>query len=77
MKKKPFKKYFKETGRYPFIGTTQDEGKMRERKYNKARCNVYDGSTPRSQPLGFWNRQDILRYIVENDLKIASTSKKL
>ncbi|MHC1750716.1 MAG: phosphoadenosine phosphosulfate reductase family protein [Cellulosilyticaceae bacterium] len=72
MKKKPFKKYHKETGEYPFIGTTQDEGMMRERKYNKTGCNVYDGSTPRSQPLGFWTKQDVLRYAVENNLKIAS-----
>lgn len=72
MKKKPFKKYLKETGRLPFIGTTQDEGMMRERMYNKTGCNVYDGSTPRSQPLGFWTHQDILRYIIENKLDIAS-----
>ena len=72
MKKKPFKQYHKETGRYPYIGTTQDEGMMRERKYNKTGCNVYDGSTPRSQPLGFWTKQDVLRYAVENNLKIAS-----
>lgn len=25
LKKKPFKKYVKETGRYPFMGITQDE----------------------------------------------------
>jgi 3'-phosphoadenosine 5'-phosphosulfate sulfotransferase (PAPS reductase)/FAD synthetase len=72
MKKNPFKKYHKETGRKPFVGVTQDEGYMRERMYNKTGCNVYDGDYPKSQPLGFWNRQDILRYIVENKLEIAS-----
>jgi len=72
MKKTPFKKYHKETGRYPFIGITQDEGYMRERKYNRTGCNVYDGSTIKSQPLGFWTKQDALRYVVENGLKISS-----
>lgn len=72
MKKRPFKAYHKETGRFPFIGTTQDEGMMRERMYNRNGCNVYDGSTPRSQPLGFWTRQDVLRYVIENNLEIAS-----
>ena len=72
MKKKPFKHYFKETGRYPFIGITQDEGMMRERQYNKTGCNVYDSNTPKSQPLGFWTKQDTLRYVVENNLEIAS-----
>lgn len=35
MKKAPLKQYQKETGRVPFIGITQDEGFMRQRKYNK------------------------------------------
>ena len=72
MKKKPFKKYHKETGRLPFVGITQDEGFMREHQYNKTGCNVYDSSNPKSQPLGFWTRQDVLRYVVENKLEIAS-----
>lgn len=71
MKKKPFKKYHKETGRYPFIGVTQDEGFMREHQYNKTGCNVYDGTTIKSQPMGFWTRQDVLRYVVENKLPVS------
>lgn len=72
MKKKPFKKYCKKSGRYPFVGVTQDEGFMRENLYSKTGCNVYEGSTIKSQPLGFWTRQDILRYVIENDLEISS-----
>ncbi len=72
MKKKPFKKYLKENGRHPFIGITQDEGFQRERQYNHTGCNVYDGSTIKSQPLGFWTKQDTLRYVIENDLQISS-----
>jgi len=72
MKKKPMKKYMRETGRYPFMGTTQDESYMRQRQYEKTGCNVFDGSTVKSQPMGFWTRQDVLKYVVEHDLKIAS-----
>ncbi|MDD3797242.1 MAG: phosphoadenosine phosphosulfate reductase family protein [Lachnospiraceae bacterium] len=72
MKKKPIYKYNRETGRVPFIGITQDEGFRRQREYNRTGCNVYDSKHPKSQPLGFWTRQDILRYVVENDLPIAS-----
>ena len=72
MKKEPFAKYEKETGRKTFVGTTQDEGYMRARLYARTGCNVYDGSTIKSQPLGFWTRQDVLRYVVENDIQICS-----
>lgn len=72
MKKAPFKKYMKETGRLPFIGITQDESFMRERQYNRTGCNVYDAKMPKSQPIGFWTKQDVLRYVVENDIPICS-----
>jgi 3'-phosphoadenosine 5'-phosphosulfate sulfotransferase (PAPS reductase)/FAD synthetase len=72
MKKKPLKQYAKETDRYPFIGITQDEGFKRQRLYEKTGCNAFDSSEPQSKPIGFWTRQDTLRYVVENDLEIAS-----
>ena len=72
LKKKPFKKYVKETGRYPFMGITQDESFRRENQYNHTGCNVYDGSTIKSQPIGFWTKQDILRYKVEKEIPICS-----
>ena len=71
MKKKPFKEYMKKTGRLPFIGITQDESFMRERQYNKTGCNVYDAKQPKSQPIGFWTKQDVLRYAVEHDIPIC------
>lgn len=72
MKKTPFKRYVKRSGRVPYIGTTQDEGFRRERQYAHTGCNVYDGNTVKSQPLGFWTKQDVLRYVIENDLEICS-----
>lgn len=72
MKKRPFKEYHKETGRVPYIGTTQDESIMRERQYARTGCNIYDADKPKSQPLGFWTKQDILHYVVENRIEICS-----
>lgn len=71
MKKGPFKKYHKETGRYPFLGITQDESFMRQRQYEKTGCNVYEANAPISKPLGFWTKQDVLRYAVENNIEIC------
>lgn len=72
MKKGPFNTYVKRTGRVPYIGVTQDEGFKREHQYAKTGCNVYDGHTVKSQPIGFWTKQDVLRYVVENDVEICS-----
>lgn len=71
MKKKPFKKYEKETGRVPFIGTMAAESILRKQTYLKNGCNAFDSKRPISTPLGFWTEQDVLQYIKENDLKIA------
>lgn len=70
-KEKPLILYAKTTGRMPYIGITQDEGMMRQRQYNRTGCNVYHANQPKSQPLGFWTKQDILRYVVENRLRIC------
>lgn len=72
MKKNPFREYHKKTGKFPFLGITQDEGFQRRRQYEKTGCNVYDAKKPKSQPMGFWTKQDVLRYAIENNLEICS-----
>ncbi|NWK13007.1 phosphoadenosine phosphosulfate reductase family protein [Clostridium cadaveris] len=72
MKKKPFRDYQKQSEKYPFIGITQDEGFQRKRQYEKTGCNVFDADKPKSQPMGFWTKQDVLRYAYENKLEICS-----
>lgn len=72
MKKRPFKKYRKDTGRYPIIGTMADESQNRQSRYLKENgCNAFYGKSPKSVPLGFWTEQDILQYIYEKKLDIA------
>lgn len=66
MKKKPFTRYVKKTGRQPFMGITQDESFRRAHQYAKTGCNIYEGSIIKSQPLGPWTKQDVLRFVYEH-----------
>ena len=72
MKKRPMKKYAKETGRYPIIGTMTDESSMRKNAWLKNGCNAFDKADPSSQPLSFWREQDILKYIKEYNIEYCS-----
>ena len=70
MKKEPAKRYEKETGRVPFIGTLAEESTLRQQSYLKTGCNAFDSKRPNSTPLAFWKEQDILQYIYEDKLNI-------
>ena len=71
MKKSPIKAYQRRTKRYPFIGTLTDEGRLREQAWLKHGCNAYEGEKS-SQPMSFWKEQDVLQYIKDNGIEIAS-----
>lgn len=72
MKKKPAKKFEKETGLKPFIATMAAESNLRKQEYIKKGCNSFESKRPASTPLGFWTEQDIHQYIVENNLPYCS-----
>lgn len=72
MKKKPFKAYEKETGRVPILATMAQESRLRAVAWMKNGCNAFDAKRSVSQPMAFWTEQDVLRYILENELPIAS-----
>ena len=72
MKKKPFKKYEKETGRKTYMGTMVSDSQMRRDAYFKTGCNSYKGSNTRSAPMAFWREEDVWQYIKENDLSYSS-----
>lgn len=65
MKKKPLKKYTKETGRVPIVGTMACESLLRRQHWLKAGCNAFDNKKPISAPLSFWLEQDIWDYLKE------------
>lgn len=72
MKKKPSKKYAKETGRKPFIATMASESRLRYQKWIRSGCNAFEEKSPTSQPLSFWTEQDILHYIKKYDVPYCS-----
>lgn len=72
MKKKPTKKYHKESGKVPFIATMADESLLREAKYLQQGCNGFKNKIPTSTPIAFWTEQDILEYIDTYKIPIAS-----
>lgn len=72
MKKQPAKRFEKETGLKPIIGTMTYESKQRESNWKMYGCNAFEKSRPTSNPLSFWTEQDILSYIKLYDLKVAS-----
>lgn len=72
MKKKPMKKFEKQTGKKAFIGNLAQESKLRTQKWLQNGCNAYDVERPISQPLAFWTEQDVLEYIYAKQLPIAS-----
>jgi len=72
MKKAPFKKYEKESGRLPYIATMAEESRLRYQEYLQHGCNAFDNKRRKSTPLGFWTEQDILSYMKESGIEYAS-----
>lgn len=73
MKKSPAHRYSRETGgRMPLTAQMASESRLRLQKWIQNGCNAFDLSKPISNPMSFWTEQDVLKYIRENNIKIAS-----
>lgn len=72
MKKHPLDSYHRKTKRYPIIGTLTEESRLREQKWLQNGCNAFDAKKKSSQPMSFWLEQDVLQYIKDEGLEIAS-----
>ena len=72
MKKAPGKEFQKKSGKKPMLATMTGESMVREAAWLKNGCNAFDAKNPRSAPMSFWTEQDVLQYIKENDISIAS-----
>lgn len=73
MKKNPAKKYERDTGRRPMTAMMAEESRLRQQQWLKHGCNAFDDKKrPISNPMSFWTENDVLEYIVKNDLKICS-----
>ena len=72
MKKRPVKKYEKESKNRPIIATMACESRTRKIAWLKNGCNAFDSKRPISQPMSFWTEQDVLRYISGFNIPYAS-----
>lgn len=72
MKKNPAKAYEKETGRKPILATMACESQLRKQSWLKNGCNAFDAKRQISQPMSFWTEQDVLQYIKQYNIPIAS-----
>lgn len=64
LKKRPFKKYQRETGEVPIIGTLATESEMRKRQYvRRGGCNSFREGHLASYPLSIWTDADIWAYL--------------
>lgn len=72
MKKKPAKKYEKQSGRHPYIGTMTEESAMRRTSWLRTGCNAFNSSRPISTPLAFWTKSDVLEYLYKYNIPYAS-----
>lgn len=77
MKKKPSRKFERETKKKVILGTMAKESQLRRQRWLKYGCNVFDDNRNRtSNPMSFWKEQDVLRYITENNIAIAPPMEK-
>ena len=72
MKKEPFKRYNKETGRVPITAQMACESRLRLKNWLHNGCNMFDSKKPMSNPMSFWTEQDVLQYIKKKSLPICS-----
>ena len=71
MKKKPTKKFEKETGLKPIVATMAEESRNRRTAWLNNGCNAFDSKRPTSQPMSFWTEQDVLRYLKQFNIPYA------
>ena len=72
MKKLPMNSFARETGAHPITAVMAEESRLRKRIWLKNGCNALEGKHPMSKPMSFWTEQDVLRFIVDRQIPIAS-----
>lgn len=72
MKKSPIKAHAKETGKHPITAQMAEESRLRTQNWIMYGCNGFDMKEPKSNPMSFWTEQDVLQYIKQNEIPIAS-----
>jgi 3'-phosphoadenosine 5'-phosphosulfate sulfotransferase (PAPS reductase)/FAD synthetase len=63
IKKKPFIKYERSAGRAMMTGESASDSLRRRTIYLQHGCNAFGMKRPKSTPLAFWTKDDVLRYL--------------
>lgn len=72
MKKRPSHEYARKTGKKQITAQMASESRLRTQAWLKNGCNGFDMKNPTSNPMSFWTEQDVLQYIKEYNIPIAS-----
>lgn len=76
LKKEPFHRFEKETGRHRIVGIMADESQQRKMRWiRNGGCNVWEGSIS-SMPLSIWTEKDIWEYIERYNIPIAEVYRR-
>lgn len=71
-KKKPVHDFAKKSWKVPITAQTAEESFLRTVQWLQNGCNGFNMKNPISNPMSLWTEQDILAYIKQNNLPIAS-----
>lgn len=72
MKERPFYEVEKVNKKKPIVGILAEESERRKDAWLKTGCNAFDSNKPVSKPMSFWTEQDVLQYIKDFKIPIAS-----
>lgn len=72
MKKSPAHEYGRTTKRVPITAQMAEESRLRAKAWLRNGCNAFDAKNKVSNPMSFWTEQDVLKYIKDNNIPIAS-----
>ena len=72
MKKAAVHRYETATRQRTITAVMATEGRLRYQKWTATGCNAFEGKRPMGKPMSFWAEQDVLRYIVGNQIPYAS-----
>lgn len=70
MKEKPIDSFVRKNKLHPYVGLLAEESNRRKTAWIRTGCNSFKSN--KSKPLSFWTEQDILRYLVDFNIKIPS-----
>ena len=77
LKKQPLSLIQKEVKANPIFGTLAEDSEMRKNAYLTHGCNTFKNGKGKSTPMGFWTRQDVLRYLHDFNIPIAPPYGKI